>query len=184
MSLRQYILDYCKITETFGYIPTNEPWRALWYQPIILSSLYYQVDKSSELLGRRLVTINAVYLWRYFTDDKYGSVDYKRYHLIKLIKKERLKRFSRFKDQNTRRDSLYRYISASLWVGACHLSRWSTNSTVDYRPDDLTCSSSKAKICDPSQTLAIATTLDLHTNYWCHWSCLCELIKIKISHVV
>ena len=43
---------------------------------------------------------------------------YKRNHLMKLIKKERLKRFDRFKDQNTRRDSLYRYMSVSSYVGA------------------------------------------------------------------
>ena len=36
----------------------------------------------------------------------------------KLIKKEQLKRFNRFKDENTRRDSLYRYISVSSWVDA------------------------------------------------------------------
>ena len=40
----------------------------------------------------------------------------KRYHLIKWIKKERLERLNRFKDQNMRRDSLYRYISVSSCV--------------------------------------------------------------------
>ena len=64
----------------------NEPWHALWYQVIILSSLYYHVDKSSELSGWRLITMNAVYLWRYFPGQKYGSVDYKRYHLITINK--------------------------------------------------------------------------------------------------
>ena len=53
-----------------------------------------------------------------FPDEKYGSVDYKRYHLIKLMKKERLERFNRFKDQNTRRDFLYRYTAVNSWVGA------------------------------------------------------------------
>ena len=64
--------------------------------------------------------MNAVYLWRYFQDEKYGSVDYKRNQLIKLVTKERLELFNRFKDQNTRRDSLYHYISISVnpWVGA------------------------------------------------------------------
>ena len=40
--------------------------------------------------------------------------------MIKLIKKERLERFYRFKDKDktTRRGSLYRYISVSSWVGA------------------------------------------------------------------
>ena len=100
---------------------------ALWCQLIILSSLYYQVDKSSELPGWRLVTMNTVYLWRHFPDEKYGSIDYKRYHLIKLMKKERMMRFNRFKYIKTRQDSLYRHISVSSWVGApfkfyCHSS--------------------------------------------------------------
>ena len=38
-----------------------------------------------------------------FPDEKYGSVDYNRYHLIKLIKKNRLERFNRVKEKNTRR---------------------------------------------------------------------------------
>ena len=38
--------------------------------------------------------------------------------LDKLIKKEWLKRFNRVKDQNTRRDSLYRYMSVSSGVEA------------------------------------------------------------------
>ena len=46
------------------------------------------------------------------------TIDYKQYHLIKLIKKERLERFTRLNDQNMHRDSLYRYISVSSWVGA------------------------------------------------------------------
>ena len=79
-----------------GAATANEPCHALWCQLIMLSSLYYQVDKSNVLSGWRLVTMNAVYLWRYFTDEKYGFVDYKRYHLIKLIKKERLNRLHPF----------------------------------------------------------------------------------------
>ena len=35
--------------------------------------LYYQVDKLSELQRWK----NVVYLWRYFSDEKYGSIDYK-----------------------------------------------------------------------------------------------------------
>ena len=52
----------------------------------------------------------------FFPDEKYGSVDYELYivTLDKLIKKERPKPFNRFKDQNTRRDSLYRHIDQSL----------------------------------------------------------------------
>ena len=41
---------------------------------IILLWFYYAVDK---LPGRRLVTMNAVYLWHYFLDEKYSSMDYK-----------------------------------------------------------------------------------------------------------
>ena len=75
--------------------------------------------KSSELSGWRLVTMNAVYLWRYFPDGKYGSVDYKQYHLINWLKKNGCQeRFNRFKDQNTCRDSLYHYTSVSLRVEA------------------------------------------------------------------
>ena len=62
----------------------------------------------------RLLTMSAVYLWRYFPAEKYGSIQ-----IDKLIKKEWLKRFNRFKDQNTRWDSIYRYISVSAW-GDCH----------------------------------------------------------------
>ena len=100
MSLHQYfrlLLDYRDI----GYIPTNEPWHTLWCQLIVLSSLYYQVDKSSELSGWWLVTMNAVYLWRYFPDEKYAFVDYKRYHLIKLIKTEWLNWLHPFNRLNT-----------------------------------------------------------------------------------
>ena len=37
----------------------------------------HKVDKSSELPSWRLVTMNTVYLWRYFPNWKYVSVDYK-----------------------------------------------------------------------------------------------------------
>ena len=73
MSLRQYfrlLLDYLDI-----WIYPNE-WTMACV--LIILSSYYQVDKSSELSGWRLVTMNTVYLWRYFPDEKYGSVDYKR----------------------------------------------------------------------------------------------------------
>ena len=115
-------------------IPTNEPWHAFWCKLNILLSLYYQVDILSELSGWRLVTMNAVYLWRYFPDKKYGSVDYKWYRLIKVIKKERLERFNRFNDQNTRRDSLYRYIISS-WVGA----PFNIQNRISFYAKDLSC---------------------------------------------
>ena len=93
---------------------------------ILMQAKYFVVVALPSRHIKRVVKLTAcnyercVYLWRYFPDEKYGSVDYKRYHLIKIIKKERLERFNRFTDQNTRRDSLYRYIilSFSSWVGA------------------------------------------------------------------
>ena len=61
--------------------------------------------------------MSAVYLWILFSKWEIRLHRLQIITLVKLIKKERLKRFNRFKDQNTRRDSLYRYISANdVWA--------------------------------------------------------------------
>ena len=48
------------------YLAMNEPCRALGCDLIILSCFYYPLDKLSVFPGQRLVTMNAVYLWRHF----------------------------------------------------------------------------------------------------------------------
>ena len=59
--------------EAFLYVTS---WPSCLYgcDLIILSWFYDPVEKSSELPGRRLVTMSAVYLclWRYFFDEQYG----------------------------------------------------------------------------------------------------------------
>ena len=69
----------------------------------LMPTNYFVVVLPSRQIKRvvRLATMNAVYLWRYFPEEKYGFVDYKRYHLIKLIKKERLDRLHPFNRLNT-----------------------------------------------------------------------------------
>ena len=45
----------------------------------------------------------------------------RRLRIITLIKKGRLTRFKRFKDQNTRRDSVYPVHISEYFGGDCHL---------------------------------------------------------------
>ena len=96
-SLRQYfrfLLDYRDIR-----IYPNE-----WTMACALMQTNYfvVVVLPSRQIKRvvRLTACNYVYLWRYFPDEKYGYVDYKRYHLIKWIKKERLNRLHPFNRLN------------------------------------------------------------------------------------
>ena len=99
MSLRQYfrlLLDYRDI-----WIFPNERAMACALMP----TNYFVVVLPSRQI-KRVVRLTACNYERcvfatIFPDEKYGSIDYKQYHLIKLIKKERLERLHPFSHLNT-----------------------------------------------------------------------------------
>ena len=100
MSLRQdfrLLLDYGDIwiypnerTMACALMPTN------YFVVVVLPSR--QITRVVRLTAcnyERCVSVTI------FPDEKYGSVDYKQYHLIKLIKKERLQQLHPFSRLNT-----------------------------------------------------------------------------------
>ena len=68
----------CHIGRVLGHISLHKISmcrRAFGCNLIILWWFYCPVDKISALLRWRLVTMIAVYLWCYFSGEKYGSID-------------------------------------------------------------------------------------------------------------
>ena len=101
MSLRQYfrlLLDYRDI-----WIYPNERTMACALMPSFCQLIIVVVVLPSRQI-KRVVRMTACNYERcvfvYFPAEKYGSVDYKRCHLIKLIKKERLERLHPFNRLN------------------------------------------------------------------------------------
>ena len=101
MSLYQYfrlLLDYRDI-----WIYHNEKTsREFGCDLIILSWFYYSVDKLRELPGWRLVKDERCVFGTLLSGGEIRLHRYKIITLDKLIKKEMLKRFNRFKEQNMR----------------------------------------------------------------------------------
>ena len=114
MSLLQHfrlLLDYRDI-----WIDTNERTMAC----ALIPTNYFVVVLTSRQI-KRVVRLTACN----YPDEKYGSVDCKRYHLIKLIKNGRLNRFHPFNRLNTSWKLIYTlYVNQTEGVLSVYVSWW------------------------------------------------------------